>query len=175
MLRWHLADVELTPESDLEDLLQRVSAELACCREESDGRFTAVRVRVRGACACHSQLTRASGVEEVVAEIRNLAAIYSDVWIEKVILETSPPVDLDQMRRGADLMGDLLRTINQLATGSDDELLELAQSLQPLAVKAPLELEQAGIRLDDPESLRHWVRQAEGILVSRLYENAGEA
>lgn len=172
VLRWHLADVELTPESDLDDLYGRVSTALYECHEAADGRFSAIRIRLRGACACHSHLTRRAQLEETIAEIRNLAAsIHSDIWIEKVVVETTPPVDLDQMRRGADLMGDLLRTIDQLANGPESELLELAESLQPLAGKAPLELEQAGICLDDPEQLRHWVRQAEGILVSRLYES----
>lgn len=173
VLRWHVADVELTSESDLDDLFSRVSTALYECHEVADDRFSAIRIRIRGACACHSQLTRASQLEEVIAEIRSLAAsIHSDIWIEKVIVETTPPVDIEQMRRSADLMGDLLRTIDQLANGSESDLLELTAALQPLAGKAPLELEQAGIRLDDPEQLRHWVRQAEGILVSRLYEPA---
>lgn len=173
VLRWHLADVELSPESDLDDLFSRISTALYECHEAADERFCAVRFRIRGACACHSQLIRSSEIEEVVAEIRSLAAsIHRDLWIEKVIIETTPPVDVEQMRLSADLMGDLLRTIDQLATGPESDLLQLAESLKPLAAKAPLELEQAGIRLDDPEQLRHWVRQAEGVLVSRLYESA---
>lgn len=171
VLRWHAADIELSPDSDLDDLYSRVSTALYECHEAADGRFSAVRIRIRGACACHAQLTRSAQHEEAIAEIRTLAAsIHRDIWIEKVIIDTTPPVDIEQMRRSADLMGDLLRTIDQLANGPESDLLELAEALQPLAGKAPLELEQADIRLDDPEQLRHWVRQAEGILVSRLYE-----
>jgi DNA repair protein SbcD/Mre11 len=174
VLSWHLAEIELKAEDGLDDLYQQVSVELSDCREKSDGRFSAIRIRIRGACACHSQLIHASAAEEVIAEIRSLASTHSNVWMEKVILETSPPVDIEQLRRGADLMGDLLRSIDQLATGPNEDLLELAETLQPLMAKAPLELGQAGIRLDDPEALRRWVRQSEGILVSRLQSDASD-
>lgn len=174
VLRWHQAEIELQAEDDLDDLYQQVSASLSECREKSDGRFSAIRVRIRGACACHSQLVEPSKSEEVIAEIRSMASAYNNVWMEKVILETSPPVDIEQLRRGADLMGDLLRSIDELATGPEEDLLDLANVLQPLMAKAPLELGQADIRLDDPETLRRWVRQAEGILVSRLHGNAAD-
>lgn len=174
VLRWYQVEIELHAEDDLDDLYQQVSAALSGCREKSDGRFSAIRVRIRGACACHSQLIDSSRSEEVIAEIRSMASAYNNVWMEKVVLETSPPVDIEQLRRGADLMGDLLRSIDELATGPEEALLDLADVLQPLMAKAPLELGQADIRLDDPETLRRWVRQAEGILVSRLHENAAD-
>ncbi len=92
-----------------------------------------------------------------------------DVWVEKVVLDVAAPVDVAALRRSGDLVGDLLRTID--AVSSDDhELATLAEELRPLGLKASLELSQAGIDLEDPDRLRQWLRQAEGLLVSHLLE-----
>ncbi len=170
VLRWHLAAVDLQETDGLDDLYDRVRRQLYACHEVSDGRVAAVRVVVRGAAAAHGALVRQTGREEVVAEIRNLAnELDGEVWIEKVVLDVTAPVDLAALRRSGDLVGDLLRMID-LVSSDDAELAALAAELQPLGLKASLELSQAGIDLEDPDRLRRWLRQAEGLLVSHLLE-----
>ena len=108
--------------------------------------------------------------EEVVAEIRNLAnELDGEVWVERVVLDVAAPVDVAALRRSGDLVGDLLQTID-VVSSDDQELATLAEELRPLGLKASLELSQAGIDLEDPDRLRHWLRQAEGLLVSHLLE-----
>lgn len=169
-LRWHQADIQLAESDNIDDLYDAVRNTLRQCHAGSEDRFSAVRLVVRGRCAAHRSLVSIAAREEVIGQIRNLASeITDELWTEKVLLETSAAVDLDELRRGNDLMGDLLKTIEQLAT-HDGHLRELAGQLDPLAQKAALELEQAGVKLDDPEQLRHWLREAESLLVSLLWE-----
>jgi len=167
-LRWTTAEVDVPPEADLSDIYDAVDVELRHCREQAEGRYLAVRVVVQGTTPCHHQLCSAHGSEEVIAEIRNLANAHDDVWIEKVILNTLPAVDLDQLREGDDLIGELLREIVLLQDGSDEELLQLAEVLEPLARKAAAELREAEIDLRDPDNIRNWLSQAESKVVSML-------
>ncbi|HRX82362.1 MAG TPA: hypothetical protein P5307_25020, partial [Pirellulaceae bacterium] len=101
---------------------------------------------------------------------RNLANEFDDeVWIEKIKFETKAPIDIEQLRKGSDLVSELLRTIDALRD-DDTKLSELAEELSPLAAKATVELSECGIDLQDSTQLRDWLQQAEGLLVSQLLE-----
>lgn len=169
VVRWHSAQIKLEPQDGLPELYAAVRKELQRCREESDGRFAAVRLTIAGRCAAHEILLDSGRRAEAIAEIRNQAnELDEEVWVEEILLETSPPVDLDKLRSAGDLLGDLLRQIDGLAS-NQDELAALAKdSLEGLEQSRPGLLEQAGIRLQDPQNLTRWLRQAEGLLVGHL-------
>jgi exonuclease SbcD len=169
-LRWHLADVSLTATDGCDELLAAVRRELESCRENSQGRFAAVRVLVRGACAAHRELVDSVRRLDIVTEIRNLANDLDDeVWIEKVAFDTVPPVDVERLQQGHDMLGQLLRSVRE-ALSSPEQLQSLADDLRSLSEKAEGELHAMGLRLDDPQQMALWARQAEGILISRLAE-----
>jgi DNA repair exonuclease SbcCD nuclease subunit len=172
-VRWHRVEIRLREDNGLDELYDAVRQQLRVARRQSDGRLAAVRVEICGACAAHGALVSKSGYEDAIGEIRNLANEFEDdVWVEKILLATSAPVEIEQLRQGNDLMGDLLRTTELLAgAGNEDELIELAGELDTLSEKASLELQQAGLDLNDPEQLRRWLRQAEGLLVSMISES----
>jgi hypothetical protein len=113
-------------------------------------------------------LLRSGPRAEAIAEIRNLAnELDEEVWIEAIRFETLPPVDLERLRTAGDLLGDLLRHIDGLAN-NQDELAALGRHLAVLEQSRPGILDQAGIRLQDAEHLKTWLRQAEGLLVGHL-------
>jgi DNA repair exonuclease SbcCD nuclease subunit len=169
-LRWHQAECKLVEQDGIGDLLVAVRQQLAACHESGEGRFSAIRVVVRGACAAHRELVHAVRREETLAEIRNLANEFDDeVWIEKIKLETQSPIDIDQLRAGSDLVAELLRAIEEMRD-DDTKLTALAEELAPLAMKAAVELSECEIDLHDPIQLRNWLQQAEGLLVSQLLE-----
>ncbi|MBP88403.1 MAG: DNA repair exonuclease [Planctomycetaceae bacterium] len=173
VLRWHLAEVELSESDDLPDLHAAVRDALATCRDESEGRFCAVRVVVRGACEAHRALVERVKREETLAEIRNQANdLDDDIWVEKIKLETRAPVDIEQLRRGSDLVADLLVATNELRH-DDEQIVKLASDLAPLAAKAATELSDCEINFEDPQQLRAWLDDAEAMLVSRMVETHG--
>ena len=105
---------------------------------------------------------------EAIAEIRNLAnGLDEEVWVEEIRFETSPPVDLEKLRAGGDLLGEMLRHIETVA-GNQEELATLGERLAVLEQSRPGVLEQAEIRLKDPDRLKSWLHQAEGLLVGHL-------
>ena len=107
-LRWHLLEIAAGEQDGPDELLELVRQRLGECRERADGRFCAVRVVISGACAAHKGITCKADRSQLTAEIRNLGNELDDeVWIEKVQLQTSPLVDVVQLRQGSDLVGDL--------------------------------------------------------------------
>lgn len=174
VLRWELVEIELTATDTLHELYDTVQAEFRQLSQNADGRFSAVRIVVSGATAAHSKLITKSGHEEAVAQIRSLAGETDDIWVEKIQFKTTAAVDVEQLKRGHDLMGDLLRGIDDLIDGDDNRLQEFASALAPLANKATLELQHADVSLDDPDRIREWLTEAEGMLVSMLLDDQSE-
>ncbi len=170
-VRWFRADVQLDEGDDRAGLLSKVRQEFGRCHAESDGRLAAVRLTVGGRSALHGDFVRHESREEMIAELRNVANEFDgEIWLERVCLETSAAVDRDKLKEGADLLGDLLRDIDRLA--ADERLLaEAAECLSPLLQKAPGEIERAGIDPQDSETLRRWLRGAEGLLLANLTQN----
>ncbi len=170
VLRWALAEVELDEQATFEDLLEQTRERLQTLRDEAEGRFLAVRLEVRGTCGFHARLVDRSGREEAVTGLRDVANSLDDVWLERIAIATSAPLDVERLRGGGDLVGELLRDLQQWTEADDDRLTELAEVLAPLASKAGVELDAAGVRLDDPRQVRRWLSQAEGILSTLLVE-----
>jgi hypothetical protein len=113
--------------------------------------------------------------QQVVADIRGRAAdLAGDLWIEKIKFNTRSLLDVDALRQGQDLVGDLLRDLKSLAE-DPARLKLLSELLGPLGLKAGAELaaEHVGserIDLDDPVRLAGWLREAEELLLGQLAE-----
>lgn len=172
-LRWHRAAVVLDSSDGINELYEKTREALQVCYEAGDGRFAAVRVEISGACAAHRELAQPGSQHEAISQIRNIANEWDDeIWIEKVKLHTSPPTDVDQLRQGQDLFGELLRDVQNLG-GNPEQLAALvADSLSSLSAKTGPELHAAEISLTDPEQLQTWRQLAEGLLLARLEAEA---
>ena len=90
----------------------------------------------------------------------------------KVKLNTSPPLDVDQLRQGNDLLGELLRDIQNLAVDRNQLAGLVSESMTSLAAKTGPELHAAGTSLTDSAQLQTWLQQAEGLLLARLEAEA---
>ena len=168
VVRWFRAEIELDENDGRSELLAKVRQKLRQCQTQSDGRLAAVRLSVVGRSTLHGDLTRHETREELLAELRNVANEFDDeVWLEQIRLDTAPPIDRDQLRAGADLLGELLSDIDRLAA-DNARLAEVASCLAPLNQKASAELQRSDIDLQDPETLRRWLRRAEGLLLAHL-------
>lgn len=171
-VRWQHLKIMLQPEDARDDLLDVVRTRLEDVARSAQGRMSALRLTIQGKCQAHNALANTRTAVETSAEIRNIANEFDgEIWIEKIRFDTSAPVDIERLRQGSDLMGDLLRLCDFYQDG-DDELLELAGELKCLSDRAGAELELAGINLNDPDNIRQWMQQAQGLLVSKLWEQA---
>jgi len=167
-VRWHVAEVRLDAEDGREELLRKTNDALRQIEAESDGRLAVARVVLTGASQAYSLLTTIAGREEMTGEICNLAnAFGGQIWIEKVKVELSPLIHLDELRKSNDLLGELLRKIDHIRY-DEESLQSLSEPLAELEQKAAVELSDAGIELRDHESLLDWLAAAEMMLANRL-------
>lgn len=168
VMRWARIDIAAEVADGPRELVEKVRVAVASEAERIGGRALAARVTVRGACEAHAILARVEDRARFIADLRAAARDVSDrAWIEKVQIETSSLVDVDTLRAARDLVGDLLRSTRDLASSG-----ALAKTLEPLFLplraKMGAALDDAGVRLDDPERLRRYIAEAETILVDLL-------
>jgi DNA repair exonuclease SbcCD nuclease subunit len=169
VVRWYWPEITLAGDDSVPELYSAVREQLERCQTESDGRFAAVRLTIAGRCAAHNALLDGATRAEIVAEIRNQAnALDEEVWVEEIRFATAPTVDVERLRAGGDLLGELLRAIDDAANDGDKLAALGRDQLAALEQSRPGLLEQAGVKLQDPENLRSWLRQAEALLVGHL-------
>jgi exonuclease SbcD len=167
-VRWHVAEADASTERSLDGVLERVREALKVSIIASEGRLSAIRVRVVGASAAHELL--ASKSERFVEEVRALTLDLSgEAWLEKVELATRPAAARVPLREREDAIGEMLRGLGTLAS-DDAALLELASELVELKRKLPAEFREGpdAIDLDSPEALRRLLAQVEDTLLPAL-------
>ena len=172
LVRWFRETIALQPDHDEDALLDATRNHLREIVSAADGRLAAVRLEFTGRCAVHAQLAKDVSRQQLVANLRALASDFGDdVWIEKIKFHTQSPLDLDALRGRQDLIGQLLRDIDSLAT--DPQSLLALPETKDLATKVATELTQdadgdESFNLDDSSRHVGWLRDAEALLLSHL-------
>lgn len=169
VLRWHRLDVEVDEEmATLDELVDLVRSRLAALHEQDEGRLTAIRLTIEGQTALHGSLTGRQGRESFTAEVHNAANSLGDVWIERIRLKTHPLLDLDELRDGQDLLGDLIRRVDALQNEPDEMLQKWMEENGLFDAKTYSRMEEADLPLGDPTDLRTRLIEARDLLISRL-------
>ena len=164
-VRWHVAQADVSEERSLDGVLERVRESLNAAVTTSEGRLSAIRVRIVGASAAHEQL--ASRSPRVLEEVRALTSDLSgEAWLEKVEIATEPLARRAELREREDAIGEMLRGLGAVVR-DDAALLELAAELVELKRKLPAELREGpdAIDLESPEALRQLLAEVEQTLV----------
>jgi hypothetical protein len=101
-----------------------------------------VRVTITGRTPAHGELfgMDAQLREEILAQAAALGG--QRLWIEKVKVETTPAVDASQIKKRADAIADLQALLEQVPA-DESFMRSLAEDLQRLTGKAPLDLTEA--------------------------------
>jgi DNA repair protein SbcD/Mre11 len=165
VMRWDTCRVDVTGVTDCDQMivlfLERMQSHLALC----DDRLLALRVEIHGVCQVHQTL--AARVHQWTNEIR-LAAIDAGagkVWVEKVILKTTPP---RSPREDVLNDGPLVELAIYMANLKQDNALLTdlgSRALGELTRKLPAELSR---ELDSADGIRALLDQAEPLLIQRL-------
>lgn len=169
VVRWAGLDVDATGAETGDEVMVEVRSAIERELANADGRLLAVRVTITGACGAHEALNAEHDrwINQIRAEATDIGG--SDVWIEKVVLQTNLPVDLEKLASSDSPVGDLLRFIHQIET-DPKELSELAEVLSALKSRLPVELRhgEGAIDLESPERLREMIADARQVLLPHL-------
>ncbi len=171
VMRWAREEIVLEADDTADDLLDRVRTRLRDVSER-EKHLVAVRLLISGGTRAHAAVVREP--HKLVAQIRSHAMESGlPLWLEKIELLTTPATPISELRAARGLVADLLKRIEEIRTDEGDaELLHVARALDPLRKKLGRELEELGVRLDDPDYLRRVLSEAEALLAERLTDGA---
>ncbi len=141
VVRWHMLEVAVDTARNRDEVVFLVGRQLAeLVERQADGRPLAVRVKLVGRTLAHGELFL-GGRDQLRAEVTSQAAALGSgkVWIEKVVVGTSPALRPADFGARQDAISDLARLLDQAPR--DPELKHsLLDDLQVLAGKVPGEL-----------------------------------
>lgn len=140
VLRWQRLEVDVSAAEDLAAAVQCVAGALRQLIEsENSSRPVALRVIVQGRSGAHGDLF--GNEARLRAEVVALAAAFAGdrIWIEKVRVETTAPLDAAEVRARGDAIADL-QTLLDHAPSDPDLIASLTDDLRQLADRAPHEL-----------------------------------
>ncbi len=168
VVRWAECAVTMNESSTVADVIDAARAELSAELERAEGRVLAARLVVRGPESITGRV--AAQREAVTAELRAVANDLQNIYFEKLRVETtSAPRPI--------VSGEWVDALETLADVSDEEVLALAEDvLADVKSKLPLELARGdGLQLDDPETLRSLLREAQQALIVQVRDATNEA
>ena len=139
-VRWHRIKIDAGPAHSIQDVVRLARDRLeTLLREGADGRPLATRVIFTGRSRAHGELF---GLEtQLRQEILAVSNALGDnnLWIEKVILDTTPGLDAAAIDARSDAIADLQSILAK--AGSAPEIRQrIIDDLMELVGKSPLEL-----------------------------------
>ncbi len=173
VLRWAICRVDAAGAetgTEVVDIAARaLEAELA----GSDGRPLAIRLSISGPCHAHENLVRKREywASEIIAAATDVC---SEIWIEKVLLGTTPMTRLADLLAGGGVLASFLQGLQDLSL-DEHRLAELGQELTDLHHKLPHELRSGpdALALDQVEFYRRALSDVKEFLLSRLLARGG--
>ncbi len=172
VLRWTICRVDLSSCETLDHVYDFVRKGFEKELDLADGRPLALRLVLTGKCSVHAQLhDRATQLTE---EFRGVAAGLGDVWLEKVIFQTSREVDVREIAGHDTPIAGLLQSIQRLQLHGDS-LMALVPELSALKNKLPPEIHSSAEPFLDssPEKIAELRTEMQELLIAKLIQHGG--
>lgn len=168
VLRWVDLRVDLSQAASMDDLRIAVIEALEHELTVHEARLAAVRLHLHGRCALHGHIVR--NPEQVVAQIRLSAMDVSRqrVWVEKVLLDTAPALDLAEIAGGDTPQAALLSTLQAMEADAASlkdftpKLREVQAKVGPCNITLP-DLDDLHVRTD-------LIREVQNLLIPLLIQ-----
>jgi DNA repair protein SbcD/Mre11 len=167
LVRWAICRVDASDCDSPDDVLDGVRRALERELEPSEGRLLAARIVIEGTSRAHVAL--GDDLERWLHDVRAVATdtAYGDVWVEKVLVQTEPAFDLDELRGRDDPLGHVVRALDRLRQ-DEASLRELVPELAELRARLKEVGGTDGASFDAPERLLAAVDDVERLLLPRL-------
>ncbi len=169
LLRWSDCQLNVSWFETPENILDKMGDQYRAIIEDNSGHPLVVRVGISGRCKAHNDLSK--NPEKWTAEIRALASQvgYGSLWIEKVIFRTNTDIDIDELIKSGDPLGELIKYIEAL--DSFDEILPLIENdLKQLKRHLPNELIHGdnAVNIEVKQDAKAVINEAKQLLIARL-------
>lgn len=162
-VRWTTIEVDASGAADLDELCPRIGKAVDAALAEAEGRTLAARLVLKGACPAHKAL--AGDPDRLAAECEGLALqAPGDVWIERVVVETTRPAEQAE----AAGLSDVLELIGRVR-GHPEEAAEIRATLnQGLGRLASQLREQTGFAALDDDHFQRILDDAEAMILHQV-------
>ena len=169
VMRWNLCELDVSASESVDDIYEQVREGLQSALDRAEGRPVAVRMALQGACSAHSILhvDRERWIQEYRALATGLGG--AGIWLEKISINTTPSVSVDEVLERDDALSGLLRAIRDVELDAS-ALDDLADEISSLRQKLPAELLGGDDPYDPtkPEILKNTLEDIKDLLVNRL-------
>lgn len=174
VLRWEICSVDASTCESVQDIMDSARERLEDLYQQSEGRFLAIRIRLTGATDAHQTLLVEK--EHVINNLRSLALEvgYGDIWIEKVKIETTGKMDIEELKEKSTPIASILDYIEGLRDDEDafEALLEEFKDLQS-ALPYELKTGEDAFDFSDPTILTKRLKEVEELILHYLTTKSG--
>nr|WP_052300901.1 DNA repair exonuclease [Methanoplanus limicola] len=126
-IKWEKVSVNVSKISDENDLIKRIEKEIQKIRRNSGDKPTFLRLTLTGRSPVHSLLSKEGVADDIVRHFRDEEESNNFVFLEKIIDNTEPEIDLNEVAKREDIVGDIVQI--------SDSLLKEEAKLQTVRLK----------------------------------------
>jgi exonuclease SbcD len=169
VLRWELCEFDANGIESIEELMDEARNLLEGKYQEVDGRFLAVRFRIHGATKIHQDLI--VDKDHIINNLRalSLEVGLGDIWVEKVKIETSRLINIEELKEQHTPVAVILDFIKDVA-GNDELLAELLSEFQDLQLALPYVLKNGddGYNFNNSDLIKKRLPDVEDLILYYL-------
>ena len=162
-IRWAEIDVSIDAIPTLDRLCLALQTRVQGLAGEADGRAVICRARLTGRGALYHELRKGNNMEDLLERSRESLA-YEDpfVWVQEIDFHCRPEIDVEERRKGADFLAQVLRISGELR---DEPLRARQRELSDLLANRAVRNAVEGFTDDE---IRAMVERAELICIDAL-------
>jgi DNA repair protein SbcD/Mre11 len=169
VLRWELCEVDVSGVENIDEIMDKARDALDQLYQQMDGRFLAVRFRIHGSSKVHQELI--VDKDHFINNIRSLSLEVGlgDVWVEKVKVETTRVMNIEELKEQHTPIAVILDFIKTV--GLDEDMLkELLLEFQDIQQALPFELRNGedGFNFNHTEVIKKRLTDVEDLILYYL-------
>lgn len=116
-IRWSIASLDLSAISSIDELEQALVATLEDLRQQGESRPVICRLLLQGRTALYRELQATEVMETLLERLRESGLRDEPfIWVQKLIFDCRPPLNLEKRAEVNDLLGQILRISKEYRT-----------------------------------------------------------
>lgn len=133
VVRYEFGNLDVSTCSSIDDLMNSIKEKCEEIAAGMDGRHSIIRLSLTGRTDFHSELQRGDNLNDLMTQVREFFEGGDPwIWLEKLQLNTAGTYDLEALRKGSDLIADVISIYDEMGVEDNDMWDEIRQTLEPL-------------------------------------------